>query len=50
MKIKGSATIKVRVPSQVGGTRLITISVQLSEIGKTLQESVAKELGTCPLR
>ncbi|KAJ6638174.1 NEDD8 ultimate buster 1 [Pseudolycoriella hygida] len=45
----GLATIKVRAPNQVGGTRLITINVKLTEIGSTLQELVAKELGTCPL-
>lgn len=47
---KGLATIKVRAPSKVGGTKLLTINVKLSEIGNTLQELVAKELGTCPLR
>ncbi|XP_037050774.1 NEDD8 ultimate buster 1-like [Bradysia coprophila] len=47
----GLATIKVRAPNQVGGTRLITINVKLSETGRTLQELVGKELELeCPLR
>lgn len=46
----GFATIRVRAPAQVGGTRLITVNVKLSDIGQQLQEVVGKELQVSPSR
>lgn len=46
----GLATIKVRAPNQVGGTRLVTVQIQLTELGSILHDRVAKELGVSPMR
>lgn len=40
----GLATIKVRTPCLVGGTRLITINIRLSDTGDQFQDAVATEL------
>lgn len=44
----GLATLKVRVPAQLGGTQLVTVNVKLSDSGHVLQESVSKELDVTP--
>lgn len=46
----GLATIKVRAPNQVGGTRLVTVQIQLTELGSILHDRVAKELSVTPTR
>lgn len=47
---KGVATIKVRLPNENGGSRLISVKIKLNDTGRHLQESVANELGICPSR
>lgn len=48
MCLPGVATIKIRAPNQVGGTRLLTVRVDLDNVGSALHESAAKELCVPP--
>ena len=48
--LQGLATIKIRLPNQPGGTRLLTTQVKLTDIGRDLQEDVAKQLSVSQSR
>lgn len=46
----GLATLKVRAPNQIGGTRLVTVQIKLCELGSMLHDMVCKELSVAPTR
>lgn len=40
----GVATVKVRIPSKVGGTKMITVKQKLDALGIELEAKLSKEL------
>lgn len=44
LSLSGIATLKVRVPSKINGTRLLSFKIKLTENAKVLQEMVAAKL------
>lgn len=46
----GIATIKVRIPDQPGGTKLITLEIPLTDIGNDLRCKIASHLAQTPSR